>query len=1093
MRKRPRKDKTDYKVSSDLILAWKIHAVSRVKSDDICWLVEGVDGTVGCSLCCKHKVHQIGNDPRIKHTKLSNCSSKPRDNFEVQQHGRSDQHRLAVVFAESGCDVKAKAERAKLNDAKRCALKGDWPPGTPTPNAWWKLIVAARTNASASLVAGLNAVDKVTSAIGGFCSGLAVRKGWWCQGEATRDVSRRELLRCGDISFSVDERKQFDDFSFRGCTDELRVIRGHFGVSSHGARNDDVDCKASHPDDVASQKKCKRYAEEFNNVLRAFCTRGLCTSSEFPCKGEFDEELHKHIKRNMSSGVADGALTAQQGVRLIAAESCRNCVLCTRDTDHEIQRTFDKVTEEDQAWKEIENQWLTKKNSFVKRINYATNTPLRWHVAQRHQIKTHGAQGWGVSTVFESMDFALHRFDHKVNPFEIICLTLLACLMTMCAEAKEMSLQKEVRDAQLATLSKVDNPHCLTMSVTVDRMQCDRRLVHDLEQKNTNAASKPRRIRSYMEETDALILKSGCLREDAKSTFTHAVLSQMDLNPVFIANEVAVTLSGGDVGNLAWVKSTMAHAQATCRAIHSALKEVISDSRIENCFEAFDIHYHHELRSKPAAEKDAENLRLKKCFNRLCDVRRVHRCPDQFVIVLHFVLGRYEKELKSNDNAEITDTVRLFGIIRVGFEEALCCHPHCHKVLELKVIISIFFSFAGESCVNERNHSTISLHAKIRGSKNLQTLNDIVQIVQFGPSEKEVVDVDERGEAKGGSHSIASNSIWMSSFGAKWGVMTKVRKDRGSKRVVKWIRRPVKRKFSQLQFQQVSKLVTLARRKQRLDAVKSWFGPDIKMFQDSEPGESLTGCSAKQVQWLQRYKNCGLAKLRCTEEKLRGKQYNIFRGSSAAQKARKNLADKLNMQRVQDHQTRKSSWKSCKKIWMPKAQGLDFNGTTFENVSSVYRCDAIAVKNFAEVRELQTVKNSKSQNVGILPFGLLAARLLGKRVCAPKLFQVEKYSKLPAESSLVFPALPLKTKADLYLTPTFEARHANVAQLVRHCAGIPGSKWKIVCKDVHDSLAKKAPVSTHRIDGYSDLSSVVTSAPNHVDRLRSGRGKFCKV
>ena len=60
-------------------------------------------------------------------------------------------------------------------------------------------------------------------------------------------------------------------------------------------------------------------------------------------EGQFNGALKCHIMENMTVGGADGAVTAQQGGRLIC-EDMDNCVVFVRDLVHELQRLFDEMS-----------------------------------------------------------------------------------------------------------------------------------------------------------------------------------------------------------------------------------------------------------------------------------------------------------------------------------------------------------------------------------------------------------------------------------------------------------------------------------------------------------------------------------------------------------------------------------------------------------------------------------------------------------------------------------------------------------------------------------------------------------------------------
>ena len=93
----------------------------------------------------------------------------------------------------------------------------------------------------------------------------------------------------------------------------------------------------------------------------------------------------------------------------------------------------------------------------------------------------HGHHGWSLTTILHDIRCAFHRYDKCVNPWEVWCLTMLACADACASEASDMGLLLSKRQVASDTFAILCNANCLSVGIATDRMAIDRRLIHQLE------------------------------------------------------------------------------------------------------------------------------------------------------------------------------------------------------------------------------------------------------------------------------------------------------------------------------------------------------------------------------------------------------------------------------------------------------------------------------------------------------------------------------------------------------------------------------------------------------------------------------------
>jgi len=408
-------------------------------------------------------------------------------------------------------------------------------------------------------------------------------------------------------------------------------------------------------------------------------------------------------------------------------------------------------------------------------------------------LREHGSQGWNLTRCLEDFDVAFHRYDKKVNPFEVFCLTMLACCAAVAHEADDATVHRDVRDAARKTLKTVTSANMLCVGINTDRMICDRRLIHMLERGTQNCATRPRRLRTYIEETTHLILDAALLAEGSTDTFTQAVWSQICMSPVFVGGGEVQSLS--DFGQSKWATTVVRTAQHSLTAVHQGLRQILHTDWLENHMEAFDVH---QWMKNTGSVGDVEvRQRMVNCCNRLCDAKYVPRNRVFYQLIMDHASRHYAQQWHSNGDQEVMDTLLVLKAIAAGFEDAKRFNP---AVKDFHPVVSFFIAFSGESCSNERNHSCVSMHVKSKTKVNVQHANDCTLVSRYGPSDENDIATAQNGCWIPSPRCRRYFSLWGETFGHRHGCY-KERSDKGVLQPDKvWKIRPLKRRRCRLQF-----------------------------------------------------------------------------------------------------------------------------------------------------------------------------------------------------------------------------------------------------------------------------------------------------
>ena len=241
-------------------------------------------------------------------------------------------------------------------------------------------------------------------------------------------------------------------------------------------------------------------------------------------------------------------------------------------------------------------------------------------------LDAHGHQGWSLITILHDIRCAFHRNDNCVNPWEVWCLTMLACADACASAASDMGLLLSKRQVASDTFAILCNANCLSVGIATGRMVIGRLLIHHLE-KSANPACRPRRLREYIRDTSVLILDGGVLKESSKDCFTHAVLQQLARNPTFVAGlkSSGQLASLGWMGHEHWALETLAEARATMRGIHAGLRQIFSEEWLQNAFEAFDIHVWMQVDDAKGAMPVKRKCMIA-CFRKLAIAKKCQPC-----------------------------------------------------------------------------------------------------------------------------------------------------------------------------------------------------------------------------------------------------------------------------------------------------------------------------------------------------------------------------------------------------------------------------------------------------------------------------------
>jgi hypothetical protein len=180
----------------------------------------------------------------------------------------------------------------------------------------------------------------------------------------------------------------------------------------------------------------------------------------------------------------------------------------------------------------------------------------------------------------------------------------------------------------------------------------------------------------------------------------------------------------------------------------------------------------------------------------------------------------------------------------------------------------------------------------------------------------------------------------------------------------------------------------------------------------------------------------------------------------------------------------------------------------FHNVKDVMEADIIAVENLSRLDErIERTVGIGDAKVGFLHFDMLAARILGKRVCEPAFFrqvysrreagascnttEIRKWAKGMSYKCRAACTHPYGPKLALKVSDSFSQRHTLYYSLLQHAVSIRGSRWKLHQPGTNQQSPKGFQVKN--IEHLKDVDNLVDAVPSILDPNEKNKGPLERV
>jgi len=296
---------------------------------------------------------------------------------------------------------------------------------------------------------------------------------------------KREVLRAStSISMSFDDRAGYKLVLFRAS------LVGSPHAASQGASAAErpaasQEPAAASPLKIASEGllgciQCLRgstledfaddYAERAGREIMSLLTR-FCT----PLGDTFDDALYEHIRVNVRSMCADGAL--QKVAQLLRVSSFPNVVLIQRDPAHFIRIACKEPLVRTGRFEEQHARLFTNKRALLKSVQFSDSLQARLEACQRVVLRNGGQQGGGVQHIMRHFSFAPHRFESWTGPRRKYACCLHAVALLLCDLAGDNRRPAHERREAEAALASMTPQNMLEVGLAGDFGEiCMRRL-----------------------------------------------------------------------------------------------------------------------------------------------------------------------------------------------------------------------------------------------------------------------------------------------------------------------------------------------------------------------------------------------------------------------------------------------------------------------------------------------------------------------------------------------------------------------------------------------------------------------------------------
>ena len=182
-----------------------------------------------------------------------------------------------------------------------------------------------------------------------------------------------------------------------------------------------------------------------------------------PC----EHALLQTFKDKITSGCSDRAAEALRvGRELRRGGLLKHLSSLTRDVVHELRTHLKSPTKRHLKISELHRQLFFKKHAPCKTVCYSAKALHRLDGSKEEVIETLKGQTASLlgKTKFECFGYAPRRFDQLANPYEAVCLVLIASVRLLCWDSKHAG-EKMDMDSATEVVRFFDREMLLTMGM----------------------------------------------------------------------------------------------------------------------------------------------------------------------------------------------------------------------------------------------------------------------------------------------------------------------------------------------------------------------------------------------------------------------------------------------------------------------------------------------------------------------------------------------------------------------------------------------------------------------------------------------------
>ena len=310
----------------------------------------------------------------------------------------------------------------------------------------------------------------------------------------------RELLRQAfAITLLLDDRGPFRLVRFKcdkklSATDDPNNFRGSATGCLGALRRGGVSASRSLED--LEEDYSRAMAESVRRVLRRYARDD---------DGNVDEALLKAIFLKVRVGLADGGAAVQKCLKFLATSDMPNMLLILRDLAHMVRNSTRDPLLAEPTFAEWWDDLFGARHALVPDMKNSEEWREKLLICQRAVLGQCGEQGGGAAAVSRVMSFAKQRFDSCATPQRQYCCMLAAIAMVLAYQASDSRNSVATRDRAARRLREMPR-HVLTAGLSASYSEECIRFVRTFDVDDHDPAGTIREKKQFIERMTKLFL-----------------------------------------------------------------------------------------------------------------------------------------------------------------------------------------------------------------------------------------------------------------------------------------------------------------------------------------------------------------------------------------------------------------------------------------------------------------------------------------------------------------------------------------------------------------------------------------------------------